>query len=193
MHRHALGEDRPGWPGDYYLLTTPLLYNEDAAPSVASMKKCNPPQRLLIGWLGLIFITSCFVVPFGTFIRFIQGLSRNSSFQQWFDRFWVGDWFFVVKGWHMTEYAVLVSLTILALRRWHLGSRAGSIWLAFAFAVAFAASDEWHQTFVPGRDGCLRDVLIDTGGALLAALCWSAQLWRINHRAYVERATSARP
>lgn len=93
----------------------------------------------------------------------------------------------------MTEYAVLVSLTIVALRRWHPGSRAGSIWLAFAFAVVFAASDEWHQTFVPGRDGCLRDVLIDTGGALLAALCVSARLWRINRKTHVERATPIRP
>lgn len=138
------------------------------------MQKPSPPQRLLIGWLGLIFFTSCFVVPFDAFIRFMQGLSGSLAFQQWFDWFWVGDWFFVVKGWHMTEYAVLVSLAVVALRRGNIGSRVSRIWLAFAFAVAFAASDEWHQTFVPGRDGCVRDVLIDTGGALLAALCWSA-------------------
>jgi len=136
------------------------------------MKKPSPPQRLLIGWLGLIFFTSCFVVPFNTFIRFMQGLSGSLAFRQWFDRFWVGDWFFVVKGWHMTEYAVLVSLAVVTLRRGNIGSRDSRIWLAFAFAVVFAASDEWHQTLVPGRDGCVRDVLIDTGGALLAALCW---------------------
>ena len=134
------------------------------------------PPRLLIGWLGLIFFTSCFVIPFDTFIRFIQGLSGSPAFQQWFDRFWVGDWFFVVKSWHMTEYAVLVSLAVAALRRGNIGGRVSRIWLAFAFAAAFAASDEWHQTFVPGRDGCVRDVLIDTGGALLAALFWSASL-----------------
>jgi len=134
------------------------------------------PQRLLIGWLCLIFLTSCFVVPFDTFIRFIQGLSGSLAFRQWFNQFWIGDWFFVVKGWHMTEYAVLVSLVVVILRRASVGSRVSSIWLAFAFAVVFAASDEWHQTFVPGRDGCTRDVLIDTGGALLAALCWSVQL-----------------
>ena len=141
------------------------------------MKTPNRPQRLLIGWLCLIFITSCFVVPFDTFIRFVQDLSSSLAFKQWFDRLWVGDWFFVVKGWHMTEYAVLVSLAIAVLRRRGIGGRVGSPWLAFAFAAVFAATDEWHQTFVPGRDGCVRDVLIDTGGALLAALGWSARLW----------------
>jgi len=30
----------------------------------------------------------------------------------------------------------------------------------------YAASDEFHQTFVPSREGCVRDVMIDTSGAL---------------------------
>jgi VanZ family protein len=34
--------------------------------------------------------------------------------------------------------------------------------------IAFAISDEYHQTFVPGRDGNIRDVLIDSAGAGLA-------------------------
>jgi len=138
------------------------------------MRKLPPPPKLLIGWLCLIFLTSCFVVPFNTFLGFMEGASGSLAFKQWFDQFWVGDWFFVVKGWHMTEYAVLVSLMVVALRRRNIGSRFGRVWLAFAFAAVFAASDEWHQSFVPGRDGCVRDVLIDTGGTLLAALCWAA-------------------
>ena len=39
---------------------------------------------------------------------------------------------------------------------------------AFLFAVVFAASDEWHQTFVPGRYGKVRDVALDALGAALA-------------------------
>jgi len=104
-------------------------------------------------------------------------LSDSNAFKQWFNHFWIGNWFFVVKGWHMTEYAVLTSLATFALRKAQIGGAAGSIWIAFALASVFAASDEWHQTFVPGRDGCLRDVLIDIGGAFLAALGWSIRLW----------------
>ena len=34
----------------------------------------------------------------------------------------------------------------------------------------FAASDEFHQTFVKSRTPSVRDVLLDTGGALLGLL-----------------------
>jgi VanZ family protein len=38
-------------------------------------------------------------------------------------------------------------------------------------AVLYAISDEVHQSFVPTREGTLRDVIIDAIGALLA---WTA-------------------
>lgn len=37
-------------------------------------------------------------------------------------------------------------------------------------AAGFALTDEWHQLSVPGRDGNLRDVLIDTAGAFAGAV-----------------------
>lgn len=48
------------------------------------------------------------------------------------------------------------------------------IWIyglsALAFSVAYAASDEFHQLFVPGRAGKITDVLIDGSGALVFIL-----------------------
>ena len=41
---------------------------------------------------------------------------------------------------------------------------------ADALAAGFALTDEWHQLSVPGRDGNLRDVLIDTAGAFTGAV-----------------------
>ena len=35
---------------------------------------------------------------------------------------------------------------------------------AFVFSVFYAATDEYHQTFIQGRSGSLRDVLIDSIG-----------------------------
>ena len=44
--------------------------------------------------------------------------------------------------------------------------------------VLYAASDEWHQTFVPGRMGRISDVLIDSAGAIIALSVLYAQLRR---------------
>ena len=50
-------------------------------------------------------------------------------------------------------------------------------WLALLFAILFAASDEFHQSFVPGRHPSWVDVLgFDGGGA--ASAIGLAYLWR---------------
>ncbi|MBN1528338.1 MAG: VanZ family protein [Thermoleophilaceae bacterium] len=45
-----------------------------------------------------------------------------------------------------------------------------AILAALVIASIYAASDEWHQTFVEGRHGTPVDWLIDTAGAGLVAL-----------------------
>jgi VanZ family protein len=62
---------------------------------------------------------------------------------------------------HMTEYGLLWILWVRALG-WQRRLA------AFAISFAYAASDEFHQTFVRGRHGTPRDVAIDTAGILLA-------------------------
>lgn len=45
-------------------------------------------------------------------------------------------------------------------------------------AVAYAGLDEWHQSFVPLREPRVRDVVIDSFGALLAqSLVWLYAKW----------------
>ena len=41
---------------------------------------------------------------------------------------------------------------------------------SFLFSIFYASSDEFHQTFVAGRDGNITDVLIDSSGALVGIL-----------------------
>lgn len=74
------------------------------------------------------------------------------------------------KGLHALAYAILAWLWLRALDPEHTGSRAARR-TAFLICLAWALSDEWHQTFVPGRTGRLRDVAIDMVGSL-AALAW---------------------
>jgi VanZ family protein len=67
---------------------------------------------------------------------------------------------------HFTEYFVLASLWI-----WALGPRA--IPAAAAISLAYAATDEFHQGFVEGRDADPLDVVWDAAG--IATACWLAQ------------------
>jgi VanZ family protein len=69
---------------------------------------------------------------------------------------------------HTAVYAVLTVLLFRAFRR--PGTRnTRALLLAVLVAGVYACSDEWHQTFVPGREGSLRDVGIDTLG--IASAC----------------------
>ena len=72
--------------------------------------------------------------------------------------------FLVRKAAHMSEYAVLAILFGLTIREY---KKEPWLLLALAATAAYAATDEVHQLFVPGRSGQLKDVLIDTAGGAL--------------------------
>jgi hypothetical protein len=78
---------------------------------------------------------------------------------------------------HWFVYAVLFLLTRRAIFVSFPGARRTASIPAFLFCLLYAASDEWHQTFVPGRAGRLYDVCIDAVGAL-SAWMWAPPLLR---------------
>jgi len=72
---------------------------------------------------------------------------------------------------HVTEYAILAALLWRGLR----GTLAAPSKIVLALstlcmAAAFAASDEYHQSFVPSRTASVHDVMLDCVGALVAVL-----------------------
>ena len=69
---------------------------------------------------------------------------------------------------HFAEYALLCFLWWRALVTVTSPGRAALF--AFLLASGYAASDEYHQTFVDGRHGSPIDWAIDSAGAALAAL-----------------------
>jgi VanZ family protein len=69
---------------------------------------------------------------------------------------------------HAGEYALLCFLWWRALRT--VVQARAALFAAVAVAAAYSATDEFHQHFVHGRHGTPVDVLIDSMGALLAAL-----------------------
>ena len=81
--------------------------------------------------------------------------------------------FFLRKAAHVSEYAVLAMLFYRAFVHTVFQSRrALSAGIALLSCAAYAASDEFHQTFVPSRTASLRDVMIDVCGATLAIIVY---------------------
>ena len=74
---------------------------------------------------------------------------------------------------HFTEYAILAALLWRGLRGTFSAVNSSLLaTAAFLVAAGFAASDEFHQSFIPTRTASPRDVMIDSLGALFAvALC----------------------
>ncbi len=70
------------------------------------------------------------------------------------------------KGAHVAVFAVLALLTYRALR--HDTGHVVALVSAAAVAVGYGALDEFHQSFVAGRNAAALDVLIDTAGATMA-------------------------
>ncbi|MDW5597370.1 VanZ family protein [Conexibacter stalactiti] len=68
---------------------------------------------------------------------------------------------------HMAEFGLLWLLWLRAL-----GWSTRAAWAAGAIAVLYAISDEFHQSFIDGRQGAPRDVAIDVTGILLTALLY---------------------
>lgn len=78
---------------------------------------------------------------------------------------------------HLTEFAILALLLWRAIRKPQNRDARPWLWpeagLALVLVFLYAASDEIHQAFIPGRTGQVSDVIVDTvGGGLGLGLLW---------------------
>ena len=83
-------------------------------------------------------------------------------------------WYFIAKKIaHILEYAILFTLILQATRKnWV---------LTFFVTMLYAVSDEFHQSFVPGRTSTFYDLGFDLSGANIAAYTlWKLQ--QIRHK-----------
>jgi VanZ family protein len=69
---------------------------------------------------------------------------------------------------HLGAFGVLAALTVRALLALGQGGRRALL-VGIAAASLYGALDEWHQSFVPGRDPDPWDWAADTAGAVLGA------------------------
>ena len=99
--------------------------------------------------------------------------------------------FLVRKAAHITEYFLLTLSIYLPLRVWIFREKETTSFPSvfrtfllptFLSGVFFAALDEWHQSFVPGRCGTPADVFIDSIGILLGCGILTFHYFRTKHK-----------
>ena len=80
---------------------------------------------------------------------------------------------------HLGEFLILAVLLFRAIK-FHSREKVWKIFLLVLFlGFLYAALDEFHQLYVPGREGSLIDVLIDSSGVLLGALSYLYSLTKM--------------
>lgn len=72
------------------------------------------------------------------------------------------------KSAHFIEYFVLSLLVLRGIRAGRKENHLGWALVAIGIVGGFAALDEFHQSFVPGRTAAVTDVLIDAAGGVAA-------------------------
>ena len=155
-------------------MPVPAVQSNEAKPIASFLRYWLP----VVIWMALVFTASADRQSYHhsstLFVPLMHWLFPRMSYLTIFELH-----HFFRKSCHFTEYAVLFWLFWRAFRRpvrhdprpWNWGE-AG---LALAVVFAYAASDEFHQIFVPGRTPLVTDVMIDTsGGAMGMLLLW---LW----------------
>lgn len=72
---------------------------------------------------------------------------------------------------HMTEFGILAVLVFGAIKYYaKIATKRMHYMVAWGISVCYAATDEFHQLFVPDRSGNLFDVCVDALGACIALM-----------------------
>ncbi|MGL6106421.1 VanZ family protein [Romboutsia sp.] len=91
----------------------------------------------------------------------------------------------VRKGAHMFSYAIMSVLCFFSIYNLKINLKNICI-KSILVAFIYACTDEFHQLFIPGRSGELRDVLIDTTGAVISMCITYFIIRKINQKRILE-------
>ena len=137
--------------------------------SFRKFKEVYSEWLLLITWMGVIFLMSTDSFSFsktsGYFVPFLKDLFPRIPLKT------IHTLHFVLrKSGHFTEYAILSLLWFRTLQSGDKQWSTRSALLAFFLSACYAATDEFHQSFVPSRGPSWMDVSIDSIGAAFSLL-----------------------
>ncbi|RWZ59050.1 VanZ family protein [Halobacillus fulvus] len=86
--------------------------------------------------------------------------------------------FIIRKSAHFFIYFALMIAVFLTLKEWWRTKLIHLLTASFLFTIAYAASDEYHQSLTPNRTPYVGDVILDGVGALSAGLLIGLVYWR---------------
>ncbi len=102
--------------------------------------------------------------------KVVETLNIKENLTEAQEEDFISDLTFVVrKGAHFTIYALLGIFVFLLSREYNMTVKK-SVIVAVIVSMLYACSDEFHQCFVEGRSGEIRDVIIDTCGAFAGSM-----------------------
>ena len=80
----------------------------------------------------------------------------------------------VYNGAHIPLFALLAWLWCWSLAGWNIALNRRLL-IAFCLTAIYGVTDEWHQSFTPGRDTSFLDVMLDMLGAYIAVRFYRGQ------------------
>jgi VanZ family protein len=137
-----------------------MSYKRSVLNRIAQNKEIWLSWGMVFGWMGLIFFFS-----HQPSLPHLPDGMRDTI---------------IKKLGHALAYGILMGLWQRALSAIR-PMTSKMLWLALGLTLLYAISDEWHQTFIPDRNGQLADVLVDLSGAWLVLIV-SRRLMRRNSK-----------
>lgn len=150
-------------------------------PTCLDYRKIIVPLSTVL-WMSVIFWFSSAPAEESSYMSLSAGRAAAQIFIRDFEKWSIQEQdafaekidYPIRKTAHAGEYAVLGMLmlgTVSLFRVWENRRKEIAAWV---LTVIYAATDEFHQLFVPGRSGQVSDVLLDSAGAAVGILLCAA-------------------
>ena len=88
--------------------------------------------------------------------------------------------YFIRKLAHFTIFAIIGFCVSMFIGSYDMNKIISTL-LSFTLTTGYACVDEYIQTFIPGRNGSINDVMIDTFGVIIGIVLYNIIIYFINN------------
>ena len=88
--------------------------------------------------------------------------------------------YFIRKLAHFTIFVIIGFCISMFIGSYDMNKITSTL-LSFTLTTGYACIDEYIQTFIPGRNGSVNDVMIDTFGVIIGILLYNIIIYFINN------------